>query len=132
MLFRSGLTLSVLKNSVSCLLLDEFLHNALCTTAYRGVDTTIVFPARNDSWIVGEASRSYYADRRWGRREWGSATSGLLLHIPKEIVYVQIADTATDLLRRRQRLMALSQTTLPEVAEPSRKCITGGEFNPKG
>ena len=41
---------------------DESLNNALCTTAYRGVDTTIVFPARNDSWIVGAASRSYYAD----------------------------------------------------------------------
>ena len=41
---------------------NESLHNALCTTAYRGVDTTIVFPARNDSWIVGAASRSYYAD----------------------------------------------------------------------
>ena len=41
---------------------DESLHNALCTTAYRGVDTTIVFPARNDSRFVGAASRSYYAD----------------------------------------------------------------------
>ena len=41
---------------------DESLQNALCTTAYRGVDTTIVFPARNDSWIVGAASRSYYGD----------------------------------------------------------------------
>jgi cardiolipin synthase len=41
---------------------DESLQNALCTTAYRGVDTTIVFPARNDSWFVGAASRSYYAD----------------------------------------------------------------------
>ena len=41
---------------------DESMQNALCTTAYRGVDTTIVFPARNDSWIVGAASRSYYAD----------------------------------------------------------------------
>ncbi len=41
---------------------DESLQNALCTTAYRGVDTTIVFPARNDSWITGAASRSYYAD----------------------------------------------------------------------
>src|ERR1700733_13102226 len=40
---------------------DESLQNALCTTAYRGVDTTIVFPARNDSWFVGAASRSYYA-----------------------------------------------------------------------
>src|SRR4029077_5882290 len=41
---------------------NESLHSALCTTAYRGVDTTIVLPARNDSWIVGAASRSYYAD----------------------------------------------------------------------
>jgi cardiolipin synthase len=41
---------------------DESLQNAMCTTAYRGVDTSIVFPARNDSWVVGAASRSYYAD----------------------------------------------------------------------
>jgi cardiolipin synthase len=41
---------------------NEALLNALCTTAWRGVDTTIVFPARNDSWIVGAASRSYYGD----------------------------------------------------------------------
>jgi cardiolipin synthase A/B len=41
---------------------DESLHNALCTTGYRGVDITIVFPARNDSWFVAAASRSYYAD----------------------------------------------------------------------
>jgi len=41
---------------------DESMQNALCAAAYRGVDTTIVFPARNDSWIVGAASRSYYAD----------------------------------------------------------------------
>src|SRR4029077_13038437 len=41
---------------------NESLQNALCTTAYRGVDTTIVFPAQNDSGFVGAASRSYYAD----------------------------------------------------------------------
>jgi cardiolipin synthase len=41
---------------------DESLQNALCTTAYRGVDTTIVVPARNDSRFVAAASRSYYAD----------------------------------------------------------------------
>ena len=41
---------------------DDALQTALCTTAYRGIDTTIVFPARNDSRIVGAASRSYYAD----------------------------------------------------------------------
>lgn len=41
---------------------DESMQNALCAAAYRGVNITIVFPARNDSWIVAGASRSYYAD----------------------------------------------------------------------
>jgi cardiolipin synthase len=41
---------------------DESMQNALCASAYRGVDTTIIFPAVNDSWIVGGASRSYYAE----------------------------------------------------------------------
>lgn len=41
---------------------NESLQHALCAAAYRGVDTTIILPARNDSWIVGAASRSYYAD----------------------------------------------------------------------
>jgi cardiolipin synthase len=41
---------------------DEALQNALCSAAYRGVATTVIFPARNDSWIVGAASRSYYDD----------------------------------------------------------------------
>ena len=41
---------------------DDPMQSALCASAYRGVATTIVFPARNDSWIVGAASRSYYRD----------------------------------------------------------------------
>ncbi len=41
---------------------NESLQSALCTTACRGVDTILIVPARNDSWIVGAASRSYYAD----------------------------------------------------------------------
>ena len=41
---------------------DESIQNALCASAHRGVDTIIVFPAKNDSWIVAGASRSYYAD----------------------------------------------------------------------
>ena len=41
---------------------DEALQGALIATAYRGVDTTIIFPALNDSRIVSAASRSYYAD----------------------------------------------------------------------
>src|SRR5262249_34240634 len=41
---------------------DEAIQAALCASARRGVQTTIIFPARNDSWIVGAASRSYYGD----------------------------------------------------------------------
>jgi cardiolipin synthase A/B len=39
---------------------DEPIQAALCASARRGVATTVVFPARNDSWIVAAASRSYY------------------------------------------------------------------------
>jgi cardiolipin synthase len=41
---------------------DDPMQAGLCASARRGVDTTIIFPARNDSWIVGAASRSYYGD----------------------------------------------------------------------
>ena len=39
---------------------DESMQAALCASARRGVDTTIVVPARNDSPFVAAASRSYY------------------------------------------------------------------------
>jgi cardiolipin synthase len=41
---------------------DESMQGALCASAHRGVATSIIFPAKNDSWIVGAASRSYYAE----------------------------------------------------------------------
>jgi cardiolipin synthase len=41
---------------------DEQLLYALITAARRGVRTTLVFPRRNDSLFVAEASRSYYRD----------------------------------------------------------------------
>jgi cardiolipin synthase len=41
---------------------DESMQAALCASARRGVATTIIFPARNDSMVVAAASRSYYAD----------------------------------------------------------------------
>ena len=41
---------------------NEPIRAALCAAAYRGVDTKIIFPARNDSWVVAGASRSYYVD----------------------------------------------------------------------
>jgi cardiolipin synthase len=40
---------------------DEAMQAALCAAAFRGVATTIVFPARNDNLAVAAASRSYYA-----------------------------------------------------------------------
>ena len=40
---------------------NEAMLDSLRATAFRGVDTTIVFPARNDSRVVAAASRSYYA-----------------------------------------------------------------------
>jgi cardiolipin synthase len=39
---------------------DEATTMALRTAARRGVDTTLIFPARNDSPLVAAASRSYY------------------------------------------------------------------------
>ena len=41
---------------------NESMQEALCACARRGVATTIIFPARNDSWVVGAASHSYYED----------------------------------------------------------------------
>lgn len=41
---------------------DEAMQAALCASARRGVATTIIFPAKNDSWITGAASRSYYSE----------------------------------------------------------------------
>lgn len=41
---------------------NESMQAALCTAAWRGVETTIIFPARNDSWQVAAASRSYYRE----------------------------------------------------------------------
>lgn len=39
---------------------DATVLEALCAAALRGVRVTLVFPERNDSWIVAAASRSYY------------------------------------------------------------------------
>ncbi|MEO5718367.1 MAG: cardiolipin synthase [Chthoniobacterales bacterium] len=41
---------------------DEAMQTALCASAYRGVATTLILPARNDSLFVQAASRSYYSD----------------------------------------------------------------------
>ena len=39
----------------------DLVLEALCAASWRGVRVSLIFPARNDSWIVGPASRSVYA-----------------------------------------------------------------------
>lgn len=39
---------------------DATLFEALCAAAHRGVEVTLILPARNDSWVVAAASHSYY------------------------------------------------------------------------
>lgn len=40
---------------------DTTVLEALCSAAHRGVAVTLVFPRRNDSFVVAAASRSYYS-----------------------------------------------------------------------
>ncbi len=39
---------------------DPTVIDALCATALRGVNVTLILPKHNDSWVVAAASRSYY------------------------------------------------------------------------
>ena len=39
---------------------DTTVLEALCTAAHRGVTVMLIFPKKNDSWIVAAASHSYY------------------------------------------------------------------------
>ncbi len=39
---------------------DATVLDAICAAALRGVAVTMIFPQRNDSWIVAAASRSFY------------------------------------------------------------------------
>jgi cardiolipin synthase len=41
---------------------NQSMQGALCAAAYRGVRTTLIVPARNDSIVVAAASRSYYGE----------------------------------------------------------------------
>ena len=41
---------------------DEAMLRALCAAPRRGVKTILIVPARNDSWLVGNACRSCYAE----------------------------------------------------------------------
>ncbi|NWN90606.1 cardiolipin synthase [Marinobacter adhaerens] len=39
---------------------DATVLEALCAAAFRGVNVSLIFPKKNDSWIVAAASHSYY------------------------------------------------------------------------
>ena len=39
---------------------NDMVQGALAGAARRGVDTTVIFPHRNDDFAVGAAARSYY------------------------------------------------------------------------
>lgn len=39
---------------------DQQTQAAICAAALRGVEVTMILPARNDNWIVGAASESHY------------------------------------------------------------------------
>jgi len=41
---------------------NESMQAALCAAAYRGVRTTLILPAKNDSRAVAATARSYYAE----------------------------------------------------------------------
>jgi cardiolipin synthase len=41
---------------------NESMQAALCAASHRGVATTLILPARNDSWVVAAASQSYYLE----------------------------------------------------------------------
>ncbi|WP_448955815.1 cardiolipin synthase [Labrys neptuniae] len=41
---------------------DEAVLRALCAAPRRGVETTIILPERNDSWLVATTSRGCYSD----------------------------------------------------------------------
>ncbi|MEM6691812.1 MAG: cardiolipin synthase [Planctomycetota bacterium] len=39
---------------------DQTVLDALCAAAIRGIKVTMIFPKRNDSWIVSAASKGFY------------------------------------------------------------------------
>lgn len=68
---RRGATPQLFSNLIACarqtitistpyFVPDATLVEALRGAAFRGVDVTLIVPARNDSWVVAAASRSYY------------------------------------------------------------------------
>lgn len=57
---------------------DEAILRALCAAPRRGVKTTLILPARNNSWLVGSACRSCYPDLLLAGVDVREYTPGLL------------------------------------------------------
>ena len=120
---------------------DDPMQAALCASARRGVATTLVLPARNDSWIVAAASRSYYRDLLDAGVRIFEYVGGLLhaktltldgevtligsanmdrrsfeLNYENNILFYDPALTA-DVRRRQEAYIARSLPVLPEVVE---------------
>ena len=75
---------------------NESMQGALCAAARRGVDTTIIFPARNDSWQVAAASHSYYSELAGAGVKIYEYTEGLLhtksMTVDKDITLIGSAN----------------------------------------
>ena len=75
---------------------DEATFAALCTAARRGVHAQVVVPARNDSPLVGPASRSFYEEMLDCGVEIHEFTEGLLhaktLTVDRDLALVSTAN----------------------------------------
>lgn len=112
---------------------NEPIQSALQAAAYRGGKTTIIFPERNDSWVVQGASRSYYLELLEAGIEIYEFGEGLLhtksLTIDGELamigsanmdrrsfdlnyennILVQDVDVVSDILQRQHQYIAKSR-----------------------
>jgi cardiolipin synthase len=75
---------------------NEELQSALTAAGYRGVDTTIIFPHRNDDFAVAATSRSYYLELLEANVKLFEYTPGLLhsktMTIDGEITFIGSAN----------------------------------------
>ncbi|WP_415184106.1 cardiolipin synthase [Phaeovulum sp.] len=119
---------------------DATVLEAICATALRGVQVRIIFPQRNDSWIVSAASRSYYRKLLRAGVEIFEFCDGLLhaktltidgqvsflgssnmdlrsfgLNYENNILLQDAATTAALLVRQADYVAASTRVVLPEV-----------------
>ena len=75
---------------------DEATFAALCTASRRGVSVQVVLPARNDSPLVGPASRSFYDEMLDAGVELHEFTEGLLhaktMTVDRKLAFVSTAN----------------------------------------